>query len=247
MKQIMGYIHSVETFGALDGPGIRYVVFLQGCPLRCRYCHNADTWQAGAAGARYVSAQAVVDDILAYLPYIRTGGVTLSGGEPLFQPEFACEILRLCHENGLHTAVDTSGGVPLASCEEAVRAADLLLLDIKALDPAECLALTGADNSAAFAMLRLRERLQKDVWVRHVLVPGLTLDFDKLEKLAAFLEPFTCVKRVELLPFHKMGEYKWEQLGLPYTLGDVREPTAEEMQRAAEILRRYGLRGAAGR
>lgn len=229
----LGYIHSVETFGALDGPGIRYVLFLQGCPLRCRYCHNPDTWQAGQG--KRMAPRDVVRDILRYRNFIASGGVTISGGEPMLQPEFCLELLRLCRKNGLHTAIDTGGGVPLEKCLSCVDEADLILLDIKALDPEECKSLTGKDNTGALDILNRREQLSRDVWIRHVLVPGITLERGRLERLADFLQLYRCVKRVELLPFHKMGAYKWDALGIPFTLADTPEPSSADLQMAREI------------
>lgn len=228
-----GYVHSVETFGALDGPGIRYVVFFQGCPLRCRYCHNPDTWKF-ADGKRWAAAD-LVRDILRYRNFISSGGVTLSGGEPLLQPEFCLEILHLCRQNGLHTAIDTGGSIPLEECRECIDAADLLLLDIKALDPQECKDLTGQDNCNALEILRYCEERGREVWIRQVMVPGITLERNRLEHLAEFLKNYRCVKRVELLPFHKMGVYKWTELGIPFTLSDVPEPEEEEMEMARQI------------
>ncbi len=232
-SKIAGHIHSVETFGALDGPGIRYVVFFQGCPLRCRYCHNPDTWLPGKG--REVLAGDLVQDILRYRNFISSGGVTLSGGEPLFQPEFCLAVLHICRENGLHTAIDTSGSIALEECRPCIDEADMLLLDIKALDPLECKSLTGKDNRCALEILDYCEQIGRTVWIRHVLVPGLTLERGRLERLADFLKEYRCVKRVELLPFHKMGAYKWDALGIPFTLSEVVEPSAEELQMATKI------------
>ena len=237
--QIKGRIHSVESFGAVDGPGIRFVVFLQGCPLRCLFCHNPDTWD-GKAG-REVSAQELVDEILTYRNYIKKGGVTLSGGEPLLQAQFTAEVLRLCKENGLHTAVDTSGCIPLERALPALQQADMLLLDIKDIDPDDAKALTGMTNQNAIATLDYCEKVAKTVWVRHVVVPGYTLNYDKLERLAEFLSGYNCVEKVELLPFHKRGEYKWEVLGEDYKLFDTEEPTQKEMAKVKGIFRSKGI------
>lgn len=236
---VRGRIHSVETFGALDGPGIRYVVFFQGCPLRCLYCHNPDALCPTDGTEK--SAAEVVEEIGRYKSFIRTGGVTLSGGEPLAQPAFALDILRRCKAAGLHVAVDTSGGVELEHCRPVVEEADLLLLDIKALDDALCRKLTGRSNASALRILDLRERLGRPVWIRHVLVPGYTLDEKLLCKLADFLTAYTCVERVELLPFHKMGEYKWEALHRPYALTDTPEPDPAAVAAAKKIFSDRGL------
>lgn len=237
-----GYLHSVETFGTVDGPGIRYVAFLQGCPLRCAYCHNPDSWQFRAN--REIEAEALVADMLRYKSFLRGGGITLSGGEPLAQPAFAAEVLRLAKAEGMHTALDSSGAIALEHCREAVDLADLLLLDIKHIDPEQCRAISGQDNTQALRLLNHCEQTGKPVWIRHVVVPGLSDDWDALERLAAFLGPYRCVERIEILPFHKMGEFKWQELGLPYRLGEVPAPDPERMEKIRELFLRHGLKAA---
>lgn len=232
-------IHSIETFGALDGPGIRYVLFMQGCPLRCAYCHNPDTWHPN--GGRLITLSEVFDDILRYRNFISHGGVTLSGGEPLLQADFCEALLDFCHENHIHTAIDTAGSLPLSQCGSAVDAADLILLDIKALDNELHRKITGRGNENCLALLRRREETGKPVWIRHVLVPGLTLFEPLLDKLACYLEDYHCIQKVELLPFHKMGEYKWERLSAAYSLKNTPVPTADELARAKQIFISHGL------
>lgn len=239
MENVVGRIHSVESFGALDGPGIRYVLFLQGCPLRCLFCHNPDSWH-GENGKETNSVD-IVRDILRYHNFIKNGGVTLSGGEPLAQPEFAASILQGCHEHGLHTALDTSGGVSLLLCQKAVDAADLLLLDIKAAEDALFRRLTGRGMDNTLELLSYCEQVKKPVWIRHVLVPGYTADAEHAHKLGRLLKNFTCIERVELLPFHKMGEYKWKALGEPYQLSATQPPETETVQMVKDILKSYGL------
>ncbi len=229
-----GRIHSVESFGTLDGPGVRYVVFFQGCPLRCVYCHNPDTWNPDQG--RKISVEELMAQIESYRSFIRTGGVTLSGGEPLMQIGFATELLNACKKRGFHTALDTAGSIPLDISHRAIEKADLILLDIKALDPALCIELTGTDNRWALKTLEYCERIGKPVWIRHVLVPGLTLVRSHLEELAAFLKHCQCVERVEVLPYHRMGAFKWRELGLAQPLGDTPEPTGEERKMAEAIL-----------
>ena len=236
---VTGRIHSVESFGTLDGPGIRYVLFMQGCPLRCLYCHNPDARSLEAG--KVMTAGEVIADILTYKPFIAHGGVTLSGGEPLLQPAFTCAVLDGCRENKLHTAIDTSGAISLEQSSPAIDRADLLLLDIKALDDDLCVPLTGTSNRNTLATLEYCETTGKPVWIRHVLVPGYTLDEVRLERLADFLLRFACIKKIELLPFHKMGEYKWEALKCPYMLKETQPPTDEEVQRAKAIFQRRGL------
>lgn len=236
---VTGRIHSIESFGTLDGPGIRYVLFMQGCPLQCLYCHNPDARSLDAG--RTMSVGEIVADILTYRPFIRRGGVTLTGGEPLLQPAFVCALLDGCREHRLHTAIDTSGAIPLSTSGAAIDRADLILLDIKAIDDDQCVALTGAGNRNALATLDYCEATRKAVWIRHVMVPGYTLDESRLTRLADYLTRFTCIRRVELLPFHKMGEYKWEKLSCPYLLGETPTPTDEEVARAKAIFRQRKL------
>jgi pyruvate formate lyase activating enzyme len=236
---VTGRIHSIESFGTLDGPGIRYVLFMQGCPLRCLYCHNLDSRSLEAG--RTMTAGEVVADILTYRPYIARGGVTLSGGEPLRQPEFACEVLDGCRENKLHTAIDTSGAIPLSQAAPAIDRADLILLDIKAIDNDLCVTLTGASNQNTLATLDYCEATRKEVWIRHVLVPGYTLDEAQLNRLADHLWRYACIRKIELLPFHKMGEHKWELLNCPYELTETQPPTQEQMRRARAIFQERGL------
>lgn len=229
-----GRIHSFESFGTLDGPGIRFVVFFQGCPLRCKYCHNPDTWDI--QGGRPVAVREIIAQVESCRNFLRTGGVTLSGGEPLMQPRFALALLNACREKGFHTALDTAGSLPLSQSAPVIDAADLVLLDIKALDSAECRDLTGMDNANELATLDYCEKTGKPVWIRHVLVPGWTLDEDKLQKLAAFLRPYKCIKRIDLLPFHKMASFKWANLNLTDPLAGTSEPSAEEVEKAQQII-----------
>ena len=234
-----GYIHSLDSFGAVDGPGVRFVVFFQGCPLRCAYCHNPDSWAFGR-GER-MSVEELAAKITPLKDFYRRGGVTLSGGEPLAQPEFAAALLKRLKKEGLHTAVDTAGSIPLERCREAVNLADLLLLDIKAADPKLCRTLTGSDGRNAKALQTYCQERNKPVWIRHVLVPGYTLEKNALEALADYLTGYTCIRRVDLLPFHQLGAHKWEALGTPYALKDVQPPAREQIDRARDIFRARGL------
>ena len=171
--QMLGRIHSLESFGAVDGPGIRYVVFFQGCPLRCIYCHNPDTWPIESG--QEMSVEELVDRIRPYHPFLRNGGVTLTGGEPLLQSGFVLELTRALHQEGLHVAIDTAGSIPLEQCQKAVDAADLLLLDIKALEPELCRIICGSRGERAKKLLEYCEQTAKPVWLRHVVVPDYTL------------------------------------------------------------------------
>ena len=231
-----GYIHSVETFGAVDGPGLRYVVFFQGCPLRCLFCHNPDSWKMGEGEKK--SDTELIADILEYKSFIKRGGVTFSGGEPLAQPSFLLSLIRKCKKHGLHTAIDTSGVINIEQSRSIIAEADMLLLDIKTFDAELYPKLTGHTIDNNLATLEFCEEIGKPVWIRHVLVPGYTLVKERMEKLAAYLKQFKCIEKIELLPFHKLGEYKWEEMGETYQLYDVPVPTEEEMAMAKEI---FGL------
>lgn len=238
-EDIIGYIHSYETFGAVDGPGVRFIVFMQGCPLRCLYCHNADTWNINE-GTK-TTPKELFDKIIQYKNFIKKGGVTFSGGEPLLQHEFVYETIKLCKKAGLHTAIDTSGGVTLESCKKTINEADMLLLDIKDIDKEDCKKLTGKSNSNALAILNHCDYIGKDVWIRHVLVPEYTLNDLKLHRLGRVLSWYSCIKKVELIPFHKMGEYKWDYVKEDYKLKDVPSASPEDVNKAKEIMKQYGL------
>jgi pyruvate formate lyase activating enzyme len=235
-----GYIHSIETCGTVDGPGLRYVVFFQGCPLRCKFCHNPDTWKVNAG--KETSVDELVEDILKYRNFIKNGGVTLTGGEPLLQADFAAELLKRLKAEGIHTAIDTSGAIPLEKCKEAVDAADLILLDIKSIDTVVAQDLTGKGNEDALALLDYLESIGKAVWIRHVVVPGITENYEAIEKLGQYLERFTVIDRVEILPFHKMGEYKWKELGYNYELFDTKTPEKASIDKIKDILRKHKLK-----
>ncbi|MFA9381683.1 MAG: pyruvate formate-lyase-activating protein [Acetanaerobacterium sp.] len=238
--KLTGRVHSVETFGAVDGPGIRFVVFFQGCPMRCLYCHNPDSWEAKSGSE--VTVRELLQNILRYKSFIKDGGVTISGGEPLLQHEFARALLAACRGEGLHTAIDTSGCIPLAVCRGAVDEGDLILLDIKAVDTQVSKQLSGMGNENALELLRYCEQVKKPVWIRHVLVPGWTLDPAQAHRMGKLLSGFACVEKVELLPFHKMGEYKWAELGIEYTLGETPPPGQEQIGEIQKILQGYGLK-----
>lgn len=239
MGNTIGYIHSVESFGAVDGPGVRFVVFLQGCPLRCLFCHNPDTWKTN--DGTKMTADELFEQIRQYKNFIKNGGVTFSGGEPLLQPQFLLDVINLCKQEGIHTAIDTSGSIPLNVSKPVIEAADMLLLDIKDIDKEDCKILTGQSNSNAMDTLNHCDYIGKDVWIRHVLIPGYTLKKDKLDRLGRVLSWYSCIKKVELIPFHKMGEYKWEYINTPYQLSEVETPTDEEMNMVKEIMNHYGL------
>jgi pyruvate formate lyase activating enzyme len=235
----VGYLHSIETGGTVDGPGIRYVAFLQGCPLRCLYCHNPDSWKLRAG--RVLHASALVADALKYRVFMRRGGVTLSGGEPLVQADFVASVFSRLRACGVHTALDTSGIIPVEQCRAALDASDLVILDIKALDAELCRKLTGSDNRNALQMLAWLAEKQKPVWIRHVIVPGYTDQLEDIEALAAYLAPCRNIQRIDLLPFHQMALHKWDHLDTKYLLRDVEPPTPALMEAARAVMRRYSL------
>lgn len=236
---VIGKIHSTESFGAVDGPGVRFVVFMQGCPLRCLYCHNPDTWVFH--GGHEISSDELIAQILTYKSFISKGGVTLSGGEPLMQADFCREIALKCRENGLHTAIDTSGAVSLERSKDAIDAADMLLLDIKAENADDCRRITGMSNRHAFETLDYCEAVGKDIWIRHVLLPEYTLDDDKLRRLFSRLEKYSCIKKVELLPYHTMGLKKWEALGIHSEIAHIEPPKRSEVEHARDIMREFEI------
>lgn len=236
MNLIKGKIHSLESFGTVDGPGIRFVTFLQGCPLRCQYCHNPDTWDAHRAVKYEYTPQELLDEVLKYKNFIKSGGVTLTGGEPLMQPDFAREYFRLCKEAGLHTALDTSGAIYNEKTLAVLDYTDLVLLDIKALDADRCRKVCGSDGRNALLLLDELQRRGIAVWLRHVVVPGLTDDDAALDALVDFLRPYTVIQKIEWLPYHTMGVFKYEELGLDYPLKGIEPLSAERIR---EIRERY--------
>lgn len=235
-EELTGKIHSFESCGTVDGPGIRFVVFLQGCPLRCQYCHNADTWDP-KEGKSY-TVQQLLREIVKYKSYMRFsgGGVTLTGGEPLLQAEFVKEVFEACRENNIHTALDTSGFIFHEKTREVLSAADLVLLDIKNFNPRRYQEVTGVPLSPTLEFLSYTREKRIPVWIRYVLVPGLTDNLVDIEAMAEYLRDYDNVEKIELLPFHKMGEFKWKERGLTYRLQEVEEPGKELTERVKTIL-----------
>ena len=235
-----GMIHSVETFGTLDGPGIRYVLFLKGCPLRCIYCHNPDTWEMQGGTVR--TSSEVIEDIIRYRNFYKKGGVTLSGGEPMLQHDFVSELLTGLRAQGMHTALDTAGSIPLARSKDLIDLADMLLLDIKAPNAGLFERITGQKIDNTLDTLEYCQSTGKKVWIRHVIIPGFTDGDDIAHEMIDLLKDKTCVEHVDLLPFHKMGEYKWHDLGLAYELDEVSEPSSERLEKLCEIYASGGLK-----
>lgn len=233
---MLGRIHSVESCGTVDGPGLRFIVFLQGCVLRCAYCHNPDTWKLN--GGIEKSVDELLEEAKGYLPYMKfsNGGVTLSGGEPLLQPDFVLEFFKKCKEAGIHTTLDTSGSVKPTNLEEILEVTDLVLLDIKHIREDQHKEITGLSNKNTLNFAKLLDEKGVPVWIRHVLVPGLSTDEKDLNELGDFIATLSNVEKVEVLPYHKMGEYKWEQLGLTNKLVNIMPPKKEEVELAHQLL-----------
>lgn len=236
---MIGHIHSTESFGAADGPGVRFIVFMQGCHMRCRYCHNPDTWKMD--GGDEVTADEILKRALRFKPYWgKDGGITISGGEPLLQIDFVIELFKKAKELGINTCIDTAGNPftkeePFFSkFEELMKYTDLLLLDLKEINPTRHKDLTGFDNSNIIEMAKYLSEINKPVWIRHVLVPEHS-DFDEdLDALGDFIDTLSNVDRVEILPYHTLGKFKCENLGIPYTLESISPPSAERIENAKQ-------------
>lgn len=230
-------IHSFETFGAVDGPGIRFVIFMQGCTLKCKYCHNRDTWNVKAG--KEISINELIKEILNYKTYFDNsgGGVTVSGGEPLLQAEFVTELFKKLKELGIHTALDTAGSIPLSSeIKELLKYTDLVLLDIKHIDDEKSKQLTGFSNKNNLEFAKYLNNVNIPVWIRQVLVPGYTDDKFDLQKLKNFLDTLSNVEKIEILPYHNLGMFKWKELGDTYELENVVPPSQEDIKKAEQIL-----------
>ena len=235
---MLGYIHSFETFGSVDGPGVRFVVFVSGCPMRCKYCHNPDTWKMGTDS---YSPEEVISRALKYKSYWGAdGGITVSGGEPMMQTEFVTELFSLAKKKGINTCLDTSGTVfdetDTKKTDKLLEVCDLVMLDIKHIDNGEHKKLCGRENTNILAFAKCLDKKNVPVWIRHVVVPGITLDEKYLFKLGEFLAPLSNIKKIETLPYHSMGKYKYEKLGIDYVLKDTPDATREQAQWARDII-----------
>lgn len=240
-EAISGLVHSVESCGTVDGPGIRFVLFLSGCSLRCRYCHNPDASFVRRGSERTVGD--VLAEIARYRDFLITakGGVTISGGDPLFQPKFTKAILDGCKAMGLHTALDTSGHLGINADDEMLALTDLVLLDIKHWNPRAYKELTQAELKPTLDFAQRLAALGKPMWLRYVLVPGVTDSLPDITELARYAASLGNVSRVDVLPFHQMGCFKWEELGIPYTLKDTEAPDFALVSQVREIFRNNGF------
>ena len=238
---VKGYIHSTESFGSVDGPGVRFIVFMQGCNMRCKYCHNPDTWDKN--GGREVTADEVIKTALRYRTYWgKKGGITISGGEPLLQLDFLIELCKKCREQGISTVIDTAGK-PFTREEpffskfnELLNYTDLIMLDLKHIDSNDHKALTGFGNENILDLAQYLSEKNVPVWIRHVLVPGINDDDFSLNKLHKFIKTLKNVQRVEILPYHNLGEFKYEDLGIKYPLAGLHSPSKESIANAQRLL-----------
>lgn len=244
----MGYIHSIQTFGTVDGPGVRFVVFFQGCPMRCQYCHNPDTWEMGDGKEKSV------DEILKMFErnraFYRTGGITATGGEPMMQMDFLLELFTKAKEKEIHTCLDTSGiffqaswtdaknraGEAYVKLEQLMQVTDLVMLDIKHIETESHKSLTGHGNEKVLAFARYLDEIKKPVWIRHVVVPGITYSEEQLTKFGEFLKTLSNVEKLEVLPYHTLGENKYEKMGIDYPLKGVQQLSKEEAVDAENII-----------
>lgn len=238
--KIIGRIHSLESLGTVDGPGIRFVVFMQGCVLRCQYCHNPDTWNT-TTGMEYTPVK-LVREIMKYKSYMKFshGGVTFTGGEPLLQTDFILEACKLCKEQGISVAIDTSGFIWNDKVKEVLKYTDIVLLDLKNYDPLVYSDITGVSLTPTLEFLDYLKEKNINTWIRYVLVPGLSDNIDSIQQLSEHLSQFPNVSKIEVLGFHKMGEYKWHELGMEYKLANTKEPSKELMEKVKTIFEKYG-------
>ena len=234
--QYYAKVHSFESFGAVDGPGIRFVIFLQGCHLECKYCHNRDTWDINSG--KYESLDEIFTKVIRYKNYIcPNGGVTVTGGEPLLQVKFLIELFKKLKEENIHTCIDTSGMVSITDdIKELLSYTDLVLLDIKHIDDNKCRDLVGKSNKLELEFAKYLSDNNIKMWIRQVIVPGYTDNEEDLLKLKDFIGSLKTVEKVELLPYHNIGEFKWKKLGLKYPLEGIRQATDEDIKKAKEIL-----------
>lgn len=237
-----GRIHSIETFGTVDGPGIRSILFFQGCPLRCKYCHNRDTWDV-KDGTEY-TAEELIDNVSRYSSYWRSsgGGITASGGEATLQSDFLAELFAIAKERDIHTCLDTSGFVDIEKIDKVLDNTDLVLLDIKHMNEEEAKNLTGVGIEKTLKLARHLDERNIPIWLRHVLVPGVTDSEENLSQIGELAASLNNIDRLEVLPYHTMGVHKWENMGLDYELKDVRDADSNDVARAAEIIEKHGVK-----
>ena len=232
---MIGKINSIETMGLVDGPGVRFVVFMQGCPLRCKFCHNPETWKLNGKADNYTPEE-LIKKILNYKPYFkRNGGVTFSGGEPLMQKEFLLECLKLCKQNDINTCLDTAGSIP--DCEEVLMYTDLVLLDIKGTNKENYKEMTSGNFDNAVKFIKLCEKMNKKLWLRVVIVPGINDTKEYVDELIKFIKPIKNVEKIEFLPYHTLGVHKYEELKIDYPLKDVKDMDQDKCKKLEDMLK----------
>ena len=238
---IKGRIHSIETFGTVDGPGIRYILFFQGCPLRCKYCHNRDTWDT--KGGKEYTTDEIINDALKYSTYMKFsgGGITASGGEATLQSEFLTELFAKAKKNNIHTCLDTSGFVNIETIDPVLDNTDLVLLDLKHMIDEDAKDLTGVGIEKTLKLAKHLDERNIPVWIRHVLVPGYTDDVANLEAMGKFISTLHNVERFEILPYHSLGVHKWENMGFDYELKNIEDASDKDIQRAKDIISKFGV------
>jgi pyruvate formate lyase activating enzyme len=236
-----GFLHSFTTGSAVDGPGLRLVAWTAGCQFKCRYCHNPDTWNM--MNGMPVPLEHAVDELKKYRHGLRvmSGGFTISGGEPLMQDRFVVRLFRAAKEMNVHTAIDTNGALGDRLTDEELEQIDLVMLCIKTLDPKRHVDLVGKELGPTLSFAQRLADLKRPMWLRYVLLPGWTDSEEDIEKMATFVSGLGNCKRVDMLPFHQLGQFKWERLGLDYTLGNVEPPSADAVERACKLFRAAGL------
>ena len=234
---IKGRIHSVESFGTVDGPGIRFITFMQGCLMRCQYCHNRDTWDVD--GGKEVEVDELMTQIRSYRPFLdaSNGGVTASGGEAILQAEFVNALFKACQQEGIHTCLDTNGFVRKYTpvIDELLDHTDLVLLDIKQMDDAKHIALTKVSNQRTLEFAKYLEKRHQRTWLRYVVVDGFTDDESSVRQLAEFIKPMKNIDKVELLPYHELGKHKWEAMGETYQLTGIAPPSRDTMEKIKAV------------
>lgn len=240
-----GLINQLESFGTVDGPGIRFVVFFQGCPLRCQFCHNPDTWSAdlgnvknNGKGSGEFTPEQLLAEVLRYKNFIRTGGVTATGGEPLMQAGFLCEFFRICKEEGIHTCLDTSGAIFNERTKAVMDYTDLVMLDLKTLDDNLHKSYTGATRENNHCWMEYLQEIGKPTWIRHVVVPTITDNDERLLAVIDYISHYNCIERVELLSYHIMGEAKYKKLNIPYPLEGIPPLQSDRLEEIREMFRK---------
>lgn len=238
---MQGLVHSVETFGTVDGPGLRYVLFLKNCPFKCLFCHNPDTWANPCK--TYMDSEEIISYIISHKNFYKNGGITITGGEPLLQKEFCIDIFKKCKENNIHTCLDTCGHSSINNeLKELLEYTDLVLLDIKSLDKDKHIEMTGKTNNLVLKFLNYLNDIHKKTVIRLVLLPEYNMDDEYIKRLILFLKKYKNIEYIELLPFHNNGSYKWKELGLKYKLKNHRIPTNEEINHIKELFEKNNFK-----